>query len=129
MVLNSSEIVVTNDMIDVPEKAPFATNFIKSLVPKWKEYALEETEEQKTKFALFQSCIVYQTAIYCYAYVRNSQVKARQTPDIKIEYSTSSVAANLQLELQDVLKDILARIKDDEQGQQGFIFRVTGTYV
>ncbi len=107
--LNVSETSLSDALIDFPEKAPTATVFIKSVVSDWEEYQKQETEEQIAKFTIFQSCIVYQTAIYFYRYVKENSVKTRETPDIKIEYSTSTDDCYI-MPLQETLSDLLLQL-------------------
>lgn len=68
-----------NTFIDYAENAPFAENILKEYVPSWNE--LEEG-----KIPLFESAVVYQTAINMYDVYRNGDKKVTQTTSMKIEY-------------------------------------------
>ena len=123
----SDEKYLTDILMDYPEKAPTADKFIKSLVPKWEEYAQKQTEEQISKFAIFESCIVYQTAIYFYKYIKEKQIKSRSTPEIKIEYSTSgNIKDDIGEPLNEILSDLLSQITSEGSTTTIFLgFRVT----
>lgn len=122
----SDEKYLTDEAIDFPEKAPTADRFIKSLIPQWEQYATQATEDDITKFAIFQSCIVYQTAIYFYKYIKERQIKTRSTPDIKIEYSTSgNIKDNIGKPLDEILSDLLAQITSTDTTKGFFGFMVT----
>ncbi len=98
---------VTDSKMDAFEKAPTAERVIKTLVPTWESF-----DTSGEKFKIFESCIVYQTAIYFENYVMQRQVKKRETPSINIEYSTSSTKQGNILSLKDMLESLLTELSD-----------------
>lgn len=116
-----SETTIPDEYMDYPEKAPFAENYIKARVPKWQEL-------DKTKFAIFESVIVYQTAIFFQSIVANKHIRKKSIPTITLEYS-DLVDFNLNgMSLSDIVDWLVAQLNEEEDKQTGFIgFRVTPT--
>lgn len=81
--MQGSENLIT--FIDYAENAPFAEIILKEYVPNW-----DKLEEEK--IPLFESAVVYQTAINMYDVYRNGDKKVTQTTSMKIEYFERNVS-------------------------------------
>lgn len=107
MALNAvSETTLPNNYIDFPEKAPFAEMTIKSRVPNWKELSEE-------KFKIFESLIVYQTAILFQSIVSSKYVKKKQIPTITLEYSEKVNFDINNMSLKDLIDSLLGMLIED----------------
>lgn len=107
MALNAvSETTLPDNYIDFPEKAPFAEMTIKSRVPNWKELSEE-------KFKIFESLIVYQTAVLFQSIVSSKYVKKKQIPTITLEYSEKVNFDINDMSLQDLIESLLGMLIED----------------
>lgn len=115
--MQGSENLIT--FIDYAENAPFAESIIKSYVLQW-----ETLDEEK--IPLFESAIIYQTAINMYNIYRNGDKKVTQTTSMKIEYFERD-ATNLLNFLNKMLFEILNKINEGEniEGTDFIGFMVT----
>lgn len=104
MALNAvSEATLPDSYIDFPEKAPFAELTAKQRIPQWKE--LDES-----KFKIFESIIVYQTAVYCQTIIQNKHVKKKQIPTITLEYADSATFDINGRSLQDIVESLVSMV-------------------
>lgn len=115
--MQGSENLIT--FIDYAENAPFAESIIKGYVLQW-----ETLDEEK--IPLFESAIIYQTAINMYNIYRNGDKKVTQTTSMKIEYFERD-ATNLLNFLNKMLFEILNKINEGEniEGTDFIGFMVT----
>lgn len=110
-ILNANTFgMLTDEQIDMPEKAPLSETIIKSKVKNWEEYK----ENDVTKFSIFESCIIYQTAIYFEKYIKSKQPKRMQSSSINIEYS-SDINETVDLSLRDMLESLLEQLSEEEE--------------
>ncbi len=105
---NISEASISNMLIDMPEKAPMAERDIKAIVTNWETFQLED----KDKFEIFQSCIVYKTAIMFEGYARSAKVKRRQVADVNVEYHATdyNLFSQASMSLSDMLDSLLSQL-------------------
>lgn len=96
-----------NTFIDYAENAPFAENILKEYVPSWNE--LEEG-----KIPLFESAVVYQTAINMYDVYSNGDKKVTQTTSMKIEYFERDVSQIIEL-LNKKLFEIISKLNEGKE--------------
>ncbi len=116
---NVSNGSLTDEQMDMPEKAPYAEAKIKNSVPSWETYQTEDLD----RFAIFESCIVIQTAMYFESYVDNRRPNSMKSSSIEIQFSESSTLLYKQ-SLLEKLEERLALIEED--GTTTFFgFRVT----
>ncbi len=80
-----------NEVIDYYEYAPLAETLVKRAVPLW-----EELDEYKME--IFQSAIVYQTALNAIPILGINTFKATQTTSIKIEYKDNNDSIKMAIE-------------------------------
>lgn len=102
MQLGVSEIVITNSVLDYPEKAPMAEKTIKQLIPDWQNLA----EEKKSDF---ESCIVLKSALLCYNLANKKRVKSQQQTNLKLEFSdkdNSLLLDEINATLQTLIDDL-----------------------
>lgn len=119
MVLDAaSETTLPNEYIDYPEKAPFAESTIRTRIPMWKDLDDE-------KFSIFESIIVYQTAILFKSLVSSKYVKKKQIPTITLEYGESSNYDINGMGLSDVVDLLVSELNGDSIGNNFFGFRFT----
>lgn len=114
----ASEVTLPDEYIDFPEKAPFAESVIKSRVPKWQELSDE-------KFKIFESAIVYQTAVLFQSLVASKYVKKKQIPTITLEYSEKMDFDINGMSLLDLIEWLISQLDDEDIGSPFFGFRVT----
>lgn len=114
-----SSVTLPDKYMDYPEKAPFAEAYTKSRVPKWKE--LDES-----KFAIFESIIVYKTASLFQSLVSNKRIKKKAIPTITLEYFDND--GTMDIGLDDWIEYLFGKLNEDEETTASFIgFRVTDT--
>lgn len=105
MVLNNcSDSTLPDTYIDTPEKAGYADRYIKSRVINWKD--LDES-----KFAMFESAIVYMTSSLFQTLVASSSIKRKKAPTMEIEYFDEKpiLAAN-EMTLNDMVEALINEI-------------------
>lgn len=93
--------------IDYAENAPFAESILKEYVSSWNE--LEEE-----KIPLFESAVVYQTAINMYDVYSNGDKKVTQTTSMKIEYFERDVSQIIEL-LNKKLFEIISKLNEGKE--------------
>lgn len=119
LALNSaSSTDVPDEYIDFPEKAPFAESIAKIRVPTWASLS-------DTQFALFESVVVYQTAVSFQSLVSSKFVKKKQIPTITLEYSESVGYGMNNLSLSDIIDYLVAELNGENAGSEFIGFRVT----
>ena len=96
-----------NTFIDYAENAPFAEAIIKSYVLQW------ETLDEG-KIPLFESAVVYQTAINMYDVYSNGDKKVTQTTSMKIEYFERDVSQLIEL-LNKKLFEIINKLNEGKE--------------
>lgn len=96
-----------NTFIDYAENAPFAEAIIKSYVLQW------ETLDEG-KIPLFESAVVYQTAINMYDVYSNGDKKVTQTTSMKIEYFERDVSQIIEL-LNKKLFEIINKLNEGKE--------------
>ena len=96
-----------NTFIDYAENAPFAEAIIKSYVLQW------ETLDEG-KMPLFESAVVYQTAINMYDVYSNGDKKVTQTTSMKIEYFERDVSQLIEL-LNKKLFEIINKLNEGKE--------------
>ena len=121
-VLNDTpDTTLTNAHIDMPEKAPSAELYIKHIVRNWE--TLKTTGDKK--FNVFESCIVYQTALLLENFVKQKQPQKIATSSINVEFS-STPNYKPEITLKDTLMNLISQLDEEETGQTSFYgFRVT----
>lgn len=106
--------VLGDTKIDYPEYAPLAERQIKKKITQWETFTGEDLTD-------FETAIVLQTAIKCYAQVPNN-IKAKQTANMKIEYKDKTNPTSLIDNLIEKLNEILIMLTDaDEDLFIGFV--------
>lgn len=113
-----SEATLPNEYIDYQEKAPFAEATVKLRVPLWE--SLDET-----KFKVFESIVVYQTASLFQSIVSNKYIKKKQIPTITLEYADK---ANFDIDgmtLTELVDFLVSQLNGTDVGSSFFGFRVT----
>ena len=130
-VLNSN--IVTDEQINRFEKAPASEIYIKDIVKNWQEIKeksempavteeeLKIKEEAIIKFKIFESCIVYHTAIKLEKFVDKRSIKSKKVPSITIEYAVSTSEENSPT-LKEELDELLSLLTVFEKGNTGFFF-------
>lgn len=119
LALNSASATdVPNEYIDFPEKAPFAESIAKIRVPTWESLS-------DTQFSLFESIVVYQTAVSFQSLVSSKFVKKKQIPTITLEYSESVGYGINNLSLSDIIDYLVAELNGENSGSDFIGFRVT----
>lgn len=114
-----SEATLPDKYMDYPEKAPFAEAYIKGRMPHWMELS-------DTKFAIFESIIVYQTAVLFQSIIASRHIKKKEIPTIKLEYTDKYVDLIGDMSLADMVEYLLAQLEDEEDKEKVFSgFRVT----
>lgn len=88
-----------------PENAPLAEMIIKGKVTFWQEL----TEEQ---IPIFESCVVYQTAIRNIRLAISNREKVNQTPTLKLEFFEDD-GLDLLAELEEMLELLLNQLLYD----------------
>ncbi len=76
---NASNTLIPNEKIDYHEKAPTAEFMVKSKILNW-------TELDESKFAIFETAIVYLTASFFENYVLSQKARRKELPSMSIEY-------------------------------------------
>lgn len=100
--------VLSDTKIDYPEYAPLAERQIKKKIPQWATLVDEDLTD-------FETAIVLQTAIKCYAQVPNN-IKTKQTANMKIEYKdTKNTQPSLMNILVEQLNEILIMLTDADE--------------
>lgn len=113
-----TEIVISDNEIDSPEKAPFSELLIKSRVPNWQNLS-------KEKFKMFESAIVYQTAAFFQNIVSNKHIKKKQIPTITLEYAETFDFNVNGMGISDLIDYLVSMVNDDNLGSSFIGFRVT----
>ncbi len=113
-----SEVVIPDYYIDIPEKAPFAESYIKSRVKNWKNLNNEQ-------FLIFESIIIYQTAVLLQSVAANKQIRKKSIPTITLQYAENTTVLGNGIRLEDMIEFLISKLTDENVGS-GFIgFRVT----
>lgn len=115
---NTTAVVIPDQIIDYPEKAPFAERTIKMRVPNW------ETLDEEN-FKIFESAIIYQTAALFEGIVQSKRIKKKQIPTITLEYSDESSISINGMSLKDLVDLLVSQLNNDDPGSNVFSFRVT----
>ncbi len=119
---NVSSGTLTDDMIDMPEKAPIAEVLTKEKVTEWETYQTED----EGKFAIFQACIVLQTAIYFEDYVITRQAKSMQSSSLNITFNENDGSSKITLRMR--LEELLGLLETvDSSAENYYGFRITRT--
>lgn len=101
---NSLNSEINNEIIDYPEFAPSAENTIKCKVPQWESL-------DNNQLSLFETAVVYQTAIQTTYLYKKIDTKVEQTSSLKLEYFEPEI-----ISLEDRLKKALDSILDELNG-------------
>lgn len=119
LALNSaSKTEVPNEYMDYPEKAPFAESIAKMRVSSWQTLS-------ETQFAIFESIVVYQTAVSFQSLVSSKFVKKKQIPTITLEYSEYFNFGVNNMSLSDIIDYLVAELNGENLGSEFIGFRVT----
>lgn len=113
-----SEVTLPDRYMDYPEKAPFAEAYIKSRVPNWIILSLE-------KFAIFESIIVYQTAVLFQSLVGSKNIVKKAIPTITLQYSDNIDYLIDGMNLSDMVEYLIGKISEETTESNFFGFRVT----
>lgn len=113
-----SEVTLPDRYMDYPEKAPFAEAYIKSRVPNWMMLSLE-------KFAIFESIIVYQTAVLFQSLVGSKNIVKKAIPTITLQYSDKIDYMIDGMNLSDMVEYLIGKLSEEETESNFYGFRVT----
>jgi len=112
--LQIDKTVLENNKIDYPEYALLAERQMKNRITQWATLVDDDLTD-------FETAIVLQTAIKCYAQVPNN-IKTKQTANMKIEYKDNNNPTSLIDNLVEKLNEILIMLTDaDEDLFVGFL--------
>lgn len=114
-----SEVIVPDYYMDIPEKAPFAESYIKARVKNWRNLNNEQ-------FLIFESIIIYQTAVLLQSVVANKQIRKKSIPTITLQYAENTTALGNGIRLEDMIEFLISKLTDDDVGSEFIGFRVTG---
>ncbi len=117
---DSSETLISDSNIDLPEKAPTAERVVKAQLPNWQE--LNDVD-----FNLFESAIVYLTASFFENYVLSKSAKRKELPAMTIEYYTgnTNIMPLNNMTLKDYSDMLIKQIKGDDLSFDFIGFMVT----
>lgn len=120
--LNVGVSIITNDVIDYFEHAPFAQIKMRERVPIWRSL-----NEDKTN--LFQTCIIYMTCYnLCPLVGSRGKVTEQTTPSLTLKYDVSSQKNAKPCDRFLALIDDLVSMILDEEPEYLFGFKVTKKY-
>ena len=97
-----SDTKLPNATIDFSEKAPTADRMIKQRVPGWADLDAD-------KFKIFESAIVYQTAVFFEGYVVTKTPQMQKTPTLQLQFNVSSFDVN-GISLSDMVEILISEI-------------------
>lgn len=112
--LNTTSDVISDDVIAYPEYSGYAEVVVKGRVKDWEEL----TEGNK---AMFESCVVFQTAIYLYPQISQFFIKTEQTTHAKREYRESNIDM-LIISLKDRLDEMISELSSNNSSSSGLTF-------
>lgn len=114
-----TDTTLPDKYMDYPEKAPFAEAYVKNRVKNWSELP-------DNKFSIFESIIVYETAVLFQSIVSNRRIKKKEIPTIKLEYSDKYNDLIGDMSLADMVEYLIASLNEEETDIISFFgFRVT----
>ena len=113
---NASDISLPDQYIDMPERAPYAEEYVKTRVHEW------ETLDSK-KTSLFHMAIIYKTASFFEEMMSSQAIKKKELPTIKLEYFSNNQPDNY-VSFADKAEALIAEI-NGESPQNFFGFMVT----
>lgn len=106
--------VISDTKINYPEYAPLAERQIKKKLTNWETLVNDDLTD-------LQTAVVLQTAINCYSLIP-SNIKVKQTANMKIEYKDKTNPTSLIDNLVEKLNEILIVLTDaDEDLFIGFL--------
>jgi hypothetical protein len=106
--------VISDTKINYPEYAPLAERQIKKKLTNWETLVNDDLTD-------LQTAVVLQTAINCYSLIP-SNIKVKQTANMKIEYKDNTNPTSLIDNLVEKLNEILIVLTDaDEDLFIGFL--------
>ena len=103
-------------MIDYAENASLAEMIIKDKVPNWESF-------DSSKEVLFETAIIYQTAIQNISVAQRSKYKVKQTTSLKVEMAKDDT--DLSQSLNDTLSILINKLNQDSFQYSNFSYFTT----